>query len=168
MCARLPGAIDGSASLGVAIRGSGRAGSDLEEAGDEIDSAPDAKASCTAFADLSADDDHDDAHPASAHGNRSLFRHSIADLVVGCSSVESGAYAIFGSFIGSPAGEIVLLGYVWALLHHLLGGLRHFVWAMGKGFHLPTANFMARATLIGSLSLTAAIWVAGHLIGGAT
>lgn len=78
------------------------------------------------------------------------------------------AYATFRSFIGSPAGEIVLLGYVWALLHHLLGGLRHFVWDMGKGFDLLAANFMARATLIGSLSLTAAIWVAGHLIGTAT
>jgi succinate dehydrogenase / fumarate reductase cytochrome b subunit len=79
-----------------------------------------------------------------------------------------GAYAPFRSFIGSPAGEIVLLGYVWALLHHLLGGLRHFVWDMGKGFDLPAANFMARAILIGSLSLTAAIWAVGHLIGGAT
>ncbi|UDL90671.1 succinate dehydrogenase, cytochrome b556 subunit [Mesorhizobium sp. PAMC28654] len=79
-----------------------------------------------------------------------------------------GAYATFRLFIGSSAGEIVLLGYVWALLHHLLGGLRHFVWDMGKGFDLPAANVMARATLIGSLSLTAAIWVAGHLFGGAT
>ena len=28
--------------------------------------------------------------------------------------------------LGSIIGKIVLLGYTWALLHHMLGGLRHF------------------------------------------
>jgi succinate dehydrogenase cytochrome b subunit len=35
------------------------------------------------------------------------------------------AYAAFESFVGSPLGELILLGYTWALIHHMLGGLRH-------------------------------------------
>lgn len=77
------------------------------------------------------------------------------------------AYATFQSFAGSPLGELILLGYLWALVHHALGGLRHLVWDMGKGFDLPAANVMAQATLIGSIVLTAAAWVAGLFIKGA-
>jgi succinate dehydrogenase / fumarate reductase, cytochrome b subunit len=34
------------------------------------------------------------------------------------------AQAVFGSIIG----RIVLFGYTWALIHHMLGGLRHLMW----------------------------------------
>src|SRR6185369_768670 len=34
---------------------------------------------------------------------------------------------LFGSWIG----RLVLLGYTWALLHHMLGGVRHLVWDTG-------------------------------------
>src|SRR5690242_621669 len=39
------------------------------------------------------------------------------------------ANAVFGSWFG----RLVLFGYTWALIHHLLGGLRHFVWDFGAG-----------------------------------
>jgi succinate dehydrogenase / fumarate reductase, cytochrome b subunit len=71
------------------------------------------------------------------------------------------SYRLFESWIGSPAGKFVLLCYTWALIHHLLGGLRHFAWDFGQGFDLPTANLMARATLIGSVSLTVVVWTVG-------
>jgi succinate dehydrogenase / fumarate reductase, cytochrome b subunit len=62
--------------------------------------------------------------------------------------------AIFGSL----PGRIVLFGYTWALMHHMLGGLRHFVWDTGRGFDLATIDRMSWGTLIGSVLLTAAIW----------
>lgn len=72
------------------------------------------------------------------------------------------AYSAFRSFIGSWPGKLVLLGYTWALIHHLLGGLRHFTWDVGRGFDLPVANSLARATLIGSVLLTIVVWIAGN------
>src|SRR5919109_3042094 len=36
--------------------------------------------------------------------------------------------------LGSIVGKIVLLGYTWALLHHMLGGLRHLMWDLGYGY----------------------------------
>ena len=55
-------------------------------------------------------------------------------------------------------GKLVLLGYTWALMHHMLGGIRHLIWDTGRGFNLSTVNFLSWGTIIGSLGLTAAIW----------
>lgn len=65
---------------------------------------------------------------------------------------------------GSIVGQIVLFGFTWALIHHMLGGLRHFVWDLGHGFSLKTANAMAWATIIGSVSLTILVWVVGYAV----
>ena len=73
-------------------------------------------------------------------------------------------FALVDGFFGSFFGRLILFGYTWALIHHMLGGLRHFVWDMGAGFELSTANLMARATIIGSIALTILIWVVGYMI----
>ena len=72
-------------------------------------------------------------------------------------------FALVDGFFGSFLGRLVLFGYTWALVHHMLGGLRHFVWDMGAGFELPVANRMAWATIIGSVVLTILIWVIGYM-----
>lgn len=66
--------------------------------------------------------------------------------------------AIFGSLLG----RLVLFGYTWALIHHMLGGIRHFVWDMGHGFDKHVSTKMAWATLAGSIVLTILIWIAGY------
>ena len=45
-----------------------------------------------------------------------------------------GAYANVQAFTGSFIGRLILFGYTWALMHHLLCGLRHLVWDLGYGF----------------------------------
>src|SRR3954462_2666295 len=45
-----------------------------------------------------------------------------------------GAYANVQAVPGSIIAKWILLGYTWALVHHLLSGLRHFVWDPGYGF----------------------------------
>ena len=37
------------------------------------------------------------------------------------------AFATVQALWGSILGRLVLLGYTWALVHHALGGLRHFI-----------------------------------------
>lgn len=62
-------------------------------------------------------------------------------------------------------GRIVLFGYTWALVHHMLGGIRHLVWDTGRGFGLDTIELFARATIIGSAALTVAIWALAYAAG---
>jgi succinate dehydrogenase / fumarate reductase cytochrome b subunit len=76
------------------------------------------------------------------------------------------AYAMFESFIGSIVGKLILFGFTWALIHHALGGVRHFIWDMGRGFEPNEREMLALATLIGSIGLTIVLWVIGFMIVG--
>ena len=67
---------------------------------------------------------------------------------------------------GTLIGKLVLFGYTWALIHHMIGGLRHFIWDTGRGFELSTVELMARASLIGSLGFTVLIWAIGLMAAG--
>ena len=70
--------------------------------------------------------------------------------------------AIYGSWIG----RLVLLGYTWALLHHMLGGLRHLIWDTGVGLEKHTASKIAWVTIAGSLTLTLLVWIAAFAARG--
>jgi succinate dehydrogenase / fumarate reductase cytochrome b subunit len=82
-------------------------------------------------------------------------------------AIGPDAYAQFMSIADSLIGRLVLFGYTWALIHHMLGGLRHFIWDAGKGFNLGTVDLMAWGTLILSVSATLAIWFATFRMMGA-
>jgi succinate dehydrogenase / fumarate reductase, cytochrome b subunit len=78
------------------------------------------------------------------------------------------AYASFGNFINSWFGRLILFGYTWALLHHMLGGIRHLIWDTGRGFSQSEREWLSLATAVGSIGLTILLWVVAYLsIGGA-
>ncbi len=84
-------------------------------------------------------------------------------------SAASGpnAYATFETFIGSFIGRVILFGYTWALLHHMLGGIRHLIWDTLHGFQPAEREWLTLATLVGSIVLTVVVWVIGYLaVGG--
>jgi len=60
--------------------------------------------------------------------------------------------------LASWFGQLVLFGFTWSLFHHMLGGLRHFVWDFGQGFEPGRREAMAWANLIGSVVLTLLVW----------
>jgi succinate dehydrogenase / fumarate reductase cytochrome b subunit len=60
-------------------------------------------------------------------------------------------------------GLLVLFAYTWALMMHLLGGVRHLIWDTGYGLEKDTSTALAWATLAGSVLLTLAVW-AGFLL----
>jgi succinate dehydrogenase / fumarate reductase cytochrome b subunit len=78
------------------------------------------------------------------------------------------AYAGIGSFMSSFFGRFILFGYTWALVHHMLGGIRHLIWDTGRGFGPQEREWLATANLIGSIALTIIIWVVGYLFMGGT
>ncbi len=65
---------------------------------------------------------------------------------------------------GSILGRLILFGFTWALVHHMLGGLRHFIWDMGAGFGKEAREWLAKATIIGSVSLTLILWIIGYMV----
>lgn len=64
-------------------------------------------------------------------------------------------------------GRLVLLGYTWALMHHLFGGLRHLIWDTGIGFELSTVRRLSWLTLACSILTTLLIWIAAYGVRGA-
>jgi succinate dehydrogenase / fumarate reductase cytochrome b subunit len=69
------------------------------------------------------------------------------------------AYDRVSWLFGTPLGLLVLFGYTWVLIHHMLGGVRHLVWDFGHGMEPGTRMNMARFTLIGSVGLTILVWI---------
>lgn len=69
-----------------------------------------------------------------------------------------GAYATAQAIAGSAVGKLVLFGYTFALLHHMVGGLRHFVWDMGRGYEPQTRMNMAKYSVFVSGGLTVLVW----------
>jgi len=76
------------------------------------------------------------------------------------------AYAKFEWFASSWVGRLVLFGYTWALIHHMLGGIRHLIWDTGRGFGPSEREWLAAANLIGSILITLVLWVIGLLAMG--
>lgn len=73
-------------------------------------------------------------------------------------------FAFVEGLLTSILGILVMIGFTWALLHHMFGGIRHLIWDTGAGLG-PSSRFaIAWATLIGSLGLTALIWLSGLLM----
>jgi len=68
------------------------------------------------------------------------------------------ALEVVNAVLGHWLGQIVLFGFTWALFHHMLGGLRHFIWDMGRGFSEGSRFGLAWFTIFGGLILTGLVW----------
>jgi succinate dehydrogenase / fumarate reductase, cytochrome b subunit len=97
-----------------------------------------------------------------------LHRVSGADLFVMlplllcllASSLESPrTFAVFKSWVGYPLMKVVLIGLLWAYLHHFCAGIRHLAMDLHVGLELQTARATSYAVLAVSLVLTAVIGV---------
>lgn len=75
-------------------------------------------------------------------------------------------YSYVNVFVGSWLGRLVLFGYTWALIHHMLGGIRHFIWDTGRMFDRKALEVSAWAMLISSIALTWVVWIAGYIVMG--
>lgn len=69
-------------------------------------------------------------------------------------------------FWGTIIGRLILFGYTWALIQHMLGGIRHFIWDTGAAMEKHTATKIATATFVGSVVITLLIWIVGYWVRG--
>ena len=67
-------------------------------------------------------------------------------------------YAWASELYGSWIVRVILVAFTWSLIHHMLGGVRHAVWDVGRGFG-PVRYTLSWLSLVGSILLTAALWV---------
>lgn len=81
----------------------------------------------------------------------------IAIWLMGTASGRS-SFASVQWIMGSILGQLVLFGYTWALLHHMLGGIRHFIWDTGAGYGKEASRNLARFSLVASVALTILVW----------
>ena len=97
-----------------------------------------------------------------AHRLTGMALYLGALLVAGwLAAIASGpqSYALYQAVAGGIIGKIILIAFTWALLHHMLGGIRHLIWDTGLGFELPQVEWMARLTLGLSVLGTALVWI---------
>ena len=71
------------------------------------------------------------------------------------------SFALVNALFAHPIGKLVLVGYTWALLQHLLGGMRHMLWDTGRGLHIWQVNALSWLTILASIALTLAVWAIG-------
>lgn len=68
---------------------------------------------------------------------------------------------------GSWLGLVVLFGFTWALVHHMLGGIRHLVMDTGAALGKEESTKAAVAMPIVSIVLTILVWIVATMARGA-
>jgi succinate dehydrogenase / fumarate reductase cytochrome b subunit len=85
-----------------------------------------------------------------------LFLLGIPLLLCGvAASLESPeSYAQVKAAFAHPLAKLVLIGFLWAYLHHFFAGIRFLLLDMLKGIELASARRSSVAVLAASLALT--------------
>jgi succinate dehydrogenase cytochrome b subunit len=68
-------------------------------------------------------------------------------------------FANASAVLTSWFGLVVWFAASWALIHHMLGGLRHLIWDTGHWIDKETATRLAWANIVGSAGLTVVLWL---------
>lgn len=83
-------------------------------------------------------------------------------LVYWFGSAASGpeCYATALAVLGSLPAQLVLFGVAFSFCYHLLNGVRHLFFDMGRGFELKTARSSGRAVAVAAVVLGFVVWLA--------
>ena len=77
------------------------------------------------------------------------------------------AFATVTAFCKSWFGMLLLFGFTWSLAFHFLNGIRHLWQDLGIGYEVATFVRAGWVVVIGSVVLTALVWVCVLTRGGA-
>jgi succinate dehydrogenase / fumarate reductase cytochrome b subunit len=73
-------------------------------------------------------------------------------------AIGGGVFETVAWLFGSWFGQLVLFGYTWVLFHHMLGGVRHFVWDLLQMMDPVGRELAVRIQLGASIALTLIVW----------
>jgi succinate dehydrogenase / fumarate reductase, cytochrome b subunit len=68
------------------------------------------------------------------------------------------AYSNAAMVFASPIGVLFLVGWTFAFLYHLLNGVRHLFWDVGRGFERTARHASGWFAVVGSVVLTLGTW----------
>ncbi len=85
----------------------------------------------------------------------------VAIWLIALASGEAAYTGLMDFLNGSISILVVLalIGFTLSLIYHMLNGIRHLVWDAGKGFDPTASNQRSVFIMIGSVVLTAIIWL---------
>jgi succinate dehydrogenase / fumarate reductase cytochrome b subunit len=66
----------------------------------------------------------------------------------------------------SPLGLLILFGFVWSLVFHLLNGIRHLAWDSGFGFEVKTAERTGVLIYVLSFAIALAVFAYAYVVKG--
>jgi succinate dehydrogenase / fumarate reductase, cytochrome b subunit len=78
---------------------------------------------------------------------------------LGAAAYGPAAYETFRGFITHWFGRLILFGISLFFFQHMLGGIRHFFMDAGQGYDLAVNRRVSILTFVGSIALTALVWV---------
>ena len=64
------------------------------------------------------------------------------------------SYAAAAHLLAGPIGLVLLLGWTFSFLFHLLNGVRHLFWDAGKGFERTQRHASGWFAVLGAIALT--------------
>ncbi|GAB2893110.1 MULTISPECIES: succinate dehydrogenase, cytochrome b556 subunit [Microvirgula] len=74
-------------------------------------------------------------------------------LLQGSLSAEA-SFDTYRAIIAFPLMKLILIGLLWAFLHHFCAGIRFLLYDIHKGQQLATARASAKAVFVVSIALT--------------
>ena len=91
----------------------------------------------------------------------------LGSLLVACAFLSLAAgpaeWARFSGFARSGLGFLILFGWSWALAYHLINGIRHLIQDAGYAYKIESFVRNSWISVVGSLVLTAVIWLVAML-----
>ncbi|TLG79100.1 succinate dehydrogenase, cytochrome b556 subunit [Methylocystis sp. B8] len=74
-------------------------------------------------------------------------------------AIGGGAFSAVSWIASGFIGNLIILLIVWAIFHHLLGGVRHALWDRGLYMDPRGRELLAQGTLVGGILLTVLVLI---------
>ena len=72
---------------------------------------------------------------------------------------DQSAYGRAMGFFTSAPGMLLLAAWTYAFFYHLLNGVRHLFWDIGRGYERAQRNASGWLVVASSVALSAAVWL---------
>ena len=79
-------------------------------------------------------------------------------LWLGAAALGDGPLGVVNAIFGFWLVQLVFFFATWALFHHMLGGIRHFIWDTANGMDLGSRFTITRVQFALSIILTLGAW----------
>lgn len=80
-------------------------------------------------------------------------------LWLGSAALGDGPFGVINAIYGFWLVQVLLFLATWALFHHMLGGIRHFIWDSGNLMDPAGREIITRVQWVASIVLTLGAWI---------